>query len=301
MRSAEPHDGSVRSERLPLPPAVRALEDALPALTGKKRQAAEYFLAHPEQVAFGSLRKTALAARVSTGIVAKLLYTLGYRSYEVFKGDFQEWVTGTRDYFGIAQAEPQDRAAGRTLLQSIADHDMANIGRTNTPGNRAAIRTAARQVEAARRVYVMGMRGASCVSVYLAYQLEFVRPDVILLDDAHGTLVDRLSDFDPSDLLIVISYYPYTPITVKTARYAAELGMDVVALTDRAESPVAVAAQNLTLTFSVSSPWIYNSITSSLVLAQALVAETLAALGESAMNWVNERDRLLSRFSTFDR
>lgn len=304
MKSAEPHDhdrwpsaGDSRS-----PQAVRALENALPKLSGKKRQAAEYFLTHPEQVAFGSLRKTALVAGVSTGLVAKLLRDLGYRSYEVLKGDFQEWVTGTRDYFGAAaRSAAHGPPTGKSLLDSIAERDAANISETNTPANRDRLRIAAGHVKQARKVYVLGLRAAHCIAAHLAYQLDFLRENVIPLDDAHGTLVDQICDITQQDLLIVVSYHPYTAVTVSTARHAAAQGTTVVALTDHAESPVSDLPGAVPLTFAVASPWMYNSITSGFVLAQALVAETLALLGDNALRRVNDRDRLLTRFSTFVR
>ena len=281
------------------PQVILAMQAMLPDLATKKRQAAEYFLSHPDHVAFMSLRKVALAARVSTGIVMKLLRDLGYQSYGDFKADFQQWVTGRYNYFS-ATAETATRSASqkKSLLEKIAENDIENIRRTVAGSTVANVRVAAQIIMSARKVFVVGMRVTACIAMYLAYQLAFVREDVILLDNANQTLVDSIADFSTDDVLIAISFFPYASLTAATVEHAIAKGTSVISLTDRENSPI-TAKRGLTLIFE--SPWIYNSITASLVLAQVLVAETLVLSGNDALRRINKRERLFQTFAVFEK
>lgn len=278
---------------------VLAMQAMLPSLATKKRQAAEYFLSHPDQVAFLSLRKIALAARVSTGIVMKLLHDLGYQSYEIFKSDFQELVAGRYDYYSAtAETATHSVSKNRSLLAEIAENDMRNIKRTVAISDASKVRSAAEKILSARKVFVIGMRVTSAISIYLTYQLTFVRDDVVLLGNDNETLVESLADLREDDVLIAISFFPYTSVTADVVKYANGKNLTIISLTDRENSPVTTES-GMTFIFAVESSVIFNSITACLVLAQALVVETLMLSGNDGLKRIKDRSKLLQEFGVF--
>ena len=277
------------------------MQALLPTLSFKKRQVAEYFIANPEQVAFTSLRKTALMARASTSIVMKLLNDLGYDSYDLFKGDFQRWVAERHTYFsGKAEVATKSASTADSLLAKVADNDIENIRRTLRATSESVLQDAARAVLTAKHVYILGLRINSSVAFYLAYQIGFIRENVILVGNTADTLFDTISDINKYDVLIAVSYYPYNSATAAAVRHAASKGATIVAMTDRHSAPIAVKEAK-TLYFTVDSSLLFNSITASLFLAQGLVAETLALSGEKGLKRVNERERLLYASGIFEK
>lgn len=283
------------------PGTVERLRAMLPGLAPKQRKAAEYFLAHPDQVAFLSLRKVASAACVSTGAVLGMVRELGYRSYEDIKADFQQWVTGRYNYFsGSARGTLEGRFGQESILEKIAANDIENIRRTVTAETVEKLRAAAARIARARKVHILGMRATAGVAILLAYQLAFIRADVAFLDNYAGTIADVVADLTDQDAVIAISFFPYSSANAATVRLAAERGAHVIALTDRDDSPIS-RRNGTTVLFSVESPWVYNSITAGFMLAQALVAETLALMGDEALHRIRERDKLLHSLATFER
>jgi Transcriptional regulators len=283
------------------PETVERLRALLPNLATKQRKAAEYLLAHPDQVAFLSLRKVASAACVSPGVVLGLLRELGFRSYEDFKADFQQWVTGRYNYFSVsAKSTVEGQFGQESILEKVAANDIENIRRTVTGETVEKLRTAAARILRARKVYVLGMRATAGVAIMLAYQFTFIRADVAFLDNYAGTIVDVVADLTDEDVVIAISFFPYGSANAATVRIAADRGAHVIALTDREDSPISMR-NGITLIFSVESPWVYNSITAGFTLAQALVAETLALMGDAALHRIKERDKLLHSLATFER
>jgi DNA-binding MurR/RpiR family transcriptional regulator len=282
--------------------AILAKVSALASkLTGKKRQAAEFIFNHPHQVAFISLRKLASESRVSTSVISNLVTDLGFDSYDAFKAEFQLAVTGEFNYFAeAAMSSSRSRSSDRSIARQIVENDVANIQATLELTRGFDWRGAAKAIYQARMLFVVGMRVVAPVASYLAYQLSFIRNDVRLIEGGRQMLADQIAQMQAADVIIATSFFPYSSDTCTTVAYAKKIGARVVALTDRSDSPIASDAA-YTLLFSTSSPFIYNSITSCFVLAQAITAEVLSIAGAEGLARVRERERLLKSFHVFKR
>src|SRR3546814_14680626 len=68
------------------------------------------------------------------------------------------------------------------------------------------------------------------------------RENGLLLAGPGDTGVDALRHSGKGDVLLAISVAPYTTAAVERVTYAAGRGVDIVAITDSAASPVAVPA-----------------------------------------------------------
>src|SRR3546814_14593828 len=69
------------------------------------------------------------------------------------------------------------------------------------------------------------------------------RENGLLLDGPGDTGVDALRHSGKGDVLLAISVAPYTTAAVERVTYAAGRGVDIVAITDSAASPVAVRSE----------------------------------------------------------
>ena len=248
-----------------------------------------------------SLRKICIAAKVSTGSVMKLLEVLGYTSFDTFKLEFQHWVTGRQNHFTNAVRHTKHTIShDDTLLSEIAQNDIRNIQNTVSSDTVQSLQSATRLALSARKVFVVGLRVTASVAHYIAYQLDFIRPDVYLIDDQNKLLIDNISDMTSEDVLIAISFFPYTRKMVEVVDYANSIGTKLISFTDADESPI-TSPSGETLIFAVESPWIYNSLTSGFMLAQAFVANALAESGDAAFSRIRERDKILQKFRVFTR
>jgi DNA-binding MurR/RpiR family transcriptional regulator len=115
----------------------------------------------------------------------------------------------------------------------------------------------------------------------------------MLLDDSGGAPEAGLDDAEPDDLLVAITFAPFSRTTYLLAQRAAAAGARVIAISDTARAPVrqfAVDSFFLAPTLSRAFP---ESVGGALAIVNLLAALALAKLGDSAQERVRENERRL--------
>jgi DNA-binding MurR/RpiR family transcriptional regulator len=101
-----------------------------------------------------------------------------------------------------------------------------------------AVVEAAIGLVAARRRTVIGVGRSHIHASLFEHSLRAALGGVALLGADPEESIDALADFGPSDALVAFSFRRYRGHTIAVARMAAEAGAHVVAITDRADSPI---------------------------------------------------------------
>lgn len=278
------------------------LKTMLDDLGGQRRKAAEYILARPGEVAVFSLRKVAARARVSPGTLVTLAKSLGYPSYNAFRAWFQQEEVGILDYFTSgARALQSDGDAGDgslKLIERVIGSDLKNIAVLADEAQMRIISEAAEAVQNGRNLYVIGRRGSFGVMHYFYYTAQLVREGVHFIDGAYDMSGDQIACVGEGDVVICCGFYPYVRSVVNLVDEAARRGARIVSITDAESSPLA-APNGILITLPVMSPWIFGSITAAIVVVQALAAQMTALGGETVLDRVKQRERLLAHLDVF--
>ena len=119
-----------------------------------------------------------------------------------------------------------------------------------------------------------------------------------LLDTSAGIFADQLRGIGPKDSLLVVSFPPYTQLTIDAVDYAAEAGAKIIAITDSIVSPAASAAVHTIVTEN-QSPSFYHSFTAALSVVQALITMLVMKSGGDAVQIIEEAEKQLSRISAY--
>ena len=268
---------------------------------GKRRQALRYLLDHPNDVAMLSMRKLATRAKVSPATMLKIATESNFQTFAEFKAIFQEHVLGTHDFFSVgakSMLDQRDPLSLSNLVLKIAKTDLENIEETLNQEGYQRIEMAVDKILAAERVFIVGMRACFSVAHYLHYSMSLVKENVELIDTAAGRLGDRVIKMKSPDVLIAIGFYPYVNSTLNVVKYAQRVGTRVIAITDNTSSPM-IDREDDALIFSSKSPWVFGSITSAIVLSQALVANIVLRDGEKALKKISALEKELDAFWDF--
>ena len=268
---------------------------------GKRRQALRYLLDHPNDVAMLSMRKLATRAKVSPATMLKIATESNFQTFAEFKAIFQEHVLGTHDFFSVgakSMLDQRDPLSLSNLVLKIAKTDLENIEETLNQEGYQRIEMAVDKILAAERVFIVGMRACFSVAHYLHYSMSLVKENVELIDTAAGRLGDRVIKMKSPDVLIAIGFYPYVNSTLNVVKYAQRVGTRVIAITDNTSSPM-IDREDDALIFSSKSPWVFGSITSAIVLSQALVANIVLRDGEKALKKISALEKELDAFDVF--
>jgi len=268
---------------------------------GKRRQALRYLLDHPNDVAMLSMRKLATRAKVSPATMLKIATESNFQTFAEFKAIFQEHVLGTHDFFSVgakSMLDQRDPLSLSNLVLKIAKTDLENIEETLNREGYQRIEMVVDKILAAERVFIVGMRACFSVAHYLHYSMSLVKENVELIDTAAGRLGDRVIKMKSPDVLIAIGFYPYANSTLNVVKYAQRVGTRVIAITDNTSSPM-IDREDDALIFSSKSPWVFGSITSAIVLSQALVANIVLRDGEKALKKISALEKELDAFWDF--
>jgi DNA-binding MurR/RpiR family transcriptional regulator len=209
-------------------------------------QVAEYAVAHPDEIAFGTAASIARSARVQPSTLVRFAQTVGYSGFSAFQEVFrhhlrQRWPDHRQRLARLRETEGEH--GGGLLLQRFSDAAMASLWQLRETIDAETIEAAADLLARADTVHLLGLKRAFPVAAYLFYALSKLGIRAVLIDHAGGLGTEQGAGARPSDALLAVSFTPYTPATVQQANTCAGNGVPVVAITDSPFSPLAPAAR----------------------------------------------------------
>ncbi len=284
----------------PYPETIRLLIESFSDLTPELQKAARFMVEHPEEVGLNSMRKVAKEAGVKPATVSRLSKTLGFDGYESLREPFRQRLRKVEPEFSTRVKDLQRRGADDTslLFTDLRRQELENIERTLSDENHAAVEAAADALHDSRRVYVLGLRGAYGPAFLFHYAYQLFQENCRLIDTHAGIFADQLRGIGKQDSLLVISFPPYTQLTIDAVEYAAEAGAKIIAVTDSVVSPAAHAAGHTIITQNKSASF-YHSFTGALAVTQALITLLVAKKGGDAVKIAREAEKQLSKVSAY--
>jgi DNA-binding MurR/RpiR family transcriptional regulator len=282
------------------PDTIRRLVNSFHELTPQLQKAARFMVENPQEIGLNSMRQVAHAADVNPATITRLAKKLGFASYDKLREPFRSRLRSLSPDFSSRLQDVQRRRgeSGQPLLSELRATEIANIEASLSQENAYEIDAAAETLNAARRVYILGLRGAYAPAFLFHYAYQLFRENSQLLDTRAGIFADQLRGVGPEDCLLVVSFPPYTLLTIDAVEYVSEAGAKIVAITDSAVSPAATAATN-TLVTRTESPSFYHSLTGALAVTQALVTLLVTKSGADAVEIIEEAEKQLSRISAY--
>ena len=279
---------------------IRLIVDAFSGLTPELQKAAKYILENPEDVGLNSMRTIARGAGVKPATVSRLSKKLGFDQYERFREPFRQRLRKIEPQFarGVESAQRRGDDDYDALIAELRTQEIANIEGTLSRDNYAALLDAAETMHQSRRVYVLGLRGAYGPAFLFYYAYQLFQENSRLIDTRAGIVADQLRGIGDKDSLLVISFPPYTQLTIDAVNYAAEAGARIVAITDSAVSPAANVKGNTIITRNKSASF-YHSFIGALAVTQALITLLVTKKGGDAVRIAREAENQLSKISAY--
>ena len=279
---------------------IRRLSASFSGLTPQLQAAARYIVEHPEDVGLNSMRAVARAAGVNPATVSRLSKALGFSGYEQLREPFRQRLRKREPEYATRLRDVQRRGADdvQALFADVRTQDIENIERSLASDKYPILLEAVDTIRSSRRVYVLGLRGAYAPAFLFHYSYQMFRDNSQLLDTGGGIFADQLRGIGADDCMLVISFPPYTQLTIDAVGYAADAGAKIVAVTDSNVSPAAQAATH-TIVTHYSSPSFYQSFTGALAVSQALVTLLVSKSGGDALEIVQQAEKQLARISAY--
>lgn len=270
------------------------LSDNRIRLTEAQKRAVQYIMDHYEESIFLTASKLAKKAGVSEATIVRLAQVLGFDGYpklqQMLRKNLQSRLTTVTR---LEQTVKNIRTDG-DILTRIIQEDIRNLSETLRDISLETFHQAVTDMKNARRIYVVGLRGAHAPALVLALYLRFLEKQATPVIPGYGDVWNTLHGMCSEDLVIGISFPRYTRLTIEILEYAKGNGARVGAITDSIVSPLARNADWVLPVHSRLDSFI-ESFTAAMSLVNALLTELSVQNPEETMKALKERESLWQR------
>ena len=272
-------------------PFQELLIDDKICLTPAQRRIMQYIVDHYDEAIFLTASQLAGKAGVSEATVVRLAQALGFDGYPGMQRKFRQ---GLQDRLStVTRLEHTVDHVGKTgdVVVKVLQEDIHNLSQTLKNISLDIFERAVADLQSAKRIYVVGLRGAHAPALTLATYLGFLGKEAHLLVPGHGEMWDIVQGLGRSDLVVGISFPRYTQVTLEVLQHARKKRARVGAITDSPLSPLARHAHwVLTATCRLDS--YIESFTAATSLVNALLTAMSIREPEKTLRILRQREAL---------
>lgn len=247
---------------------LQEIHRRMPSLSKGQQRIANFIINSYEQAAFMTAARLGETVGVSESTVVRFAYALGLEGYPALQDRMQEMVLGRLT--SVQRAQLASGIKKNEVFKTVLTTDMNSIRTTMEMADEEQFDQAVETILKARKVYVLGLRSAMPLAMFLAYYLDYICGDVITfaanIQDLRETMV-RMND---QDAFICISFPRYSSRTAEAMAYAKSRGAKTIALTDKPDSPIGTMADVVLLAKSDMASFA-DSLTAPLSVINAII------------------------------
>ncbi|MBV6272616.1 MurR/RpiR family transcriptional regulator [Alcaligenaceae bacterium CGII-47] len=253
---------------------------------------AHYLIDHPTEITLISMRKIASLAGVHPATLVRLAQYLGYAGWDEMKAVFSDRLRMLPGgYADRAQALVADTPSRATAWEQTVHAQSVDIHALGS-ANATALPDAIQALHQARRLHITGFRASHAVAFSFQYLCSLFKPEVFLLDNHAGTLNTALHHLSPDDVIVLISFAPYSREIMQISAAAVHAGCTIIALSDSKLAPIALEADHV-LTFATHSSSFFPSTVAAQALVELLAQHMLLLADPSAIQGLADIERRL--------
>ncbi|MBR4727293.1 MAG: MurR/RpiR family transcriptional regulator [Clostridia bacterium] len=260
------------------------LESAYGHLSKGHRRIADFIKDNYERASFMTAAALGETVGVSESTVVRFAGALGFDGYPDLQRHLQEMVKSRLTSVQRMEVAAR-RYEGDDLIARAFTSDIEMIKATGESVSRSEFAASVAAINAANRVYILGVRSSAALASFAAFYLKYVKENVVLVDaSAAGEMFEQMLRIARGDVCIAISFPRYSNQTAQAIAFAKDRGATVISITDGENSPIARYATHLLIAKSNMVSFV-DSLTAPLSLISALIAA--CAEGESSQAHTN--------------
>ena len=219
----------------PAQPVQIRIAEAYRDLPEAMRRIADSLMSDPLLGALWGIEVMSERAEVRVGTVVRFAKRLGYKGFSEFR-DALRAACHARS--GDAELELMEIPSHDVIgtLAEVTRRDGENLQRLIQVVDQNTLTAATRMLTEAHHRVILGRGVSHVMGLVLAFYLtQAGLPCIAAIPSDFSTQVANL---DSTDLLVVLSFSPYSRESVDSAMFARESGIPVLAFSDRPDSPL---------------------------------------------------------------
>ena len=216
-------------------------------LSGRLQQITRYAMTHPNDMALETIAVIAKRTEVPPSSLIRFAKSFGFSGFSEMQKVFQQGLVSRMN-------EYQKRVQNLNLERSqLKEGDKSNLGNFIQGGIQALqslrktvtdedLEKAASIMIESGVVHIAAQRRSFPIGTYLTYALSHLGVPNMLLDSVGGMFAEQGKTIRKGDVLIAISFSPYSNEVLKLAANVKELGIPVIVISDSILSPLGLFA-----------------------------------------------------------
>ncbi len=216
------------------------LQERYMSLPKRLRNVAEFALDNPDTMALNTIATISERASVTPSTLVRFAKSIGYQGFSDMQSVFQESMHHLpQPYSQRLHRLDTGEKPEQSVLRRIIRAASVSIEKMEQQVDETAIIKASKQLARARVIYIAGQGRATPIATYLQYTLVKMGIQAVLMDGMNSTMLDKARLIRCDEILIAISFSPYTANTREIVNICLEQEVPVVAITDSTLSPIA--------------------------------------------------------------
>ncbi|WP_299947977.1 MurR/RpiR family transcriptional regulator [uncultured Ruegeria sp.] len=267
---------------------TQILRRDIDTLPQQMQAAAKYIIDHPGDFGLDPVRVTADKIGVSSNVLVRLAYRLGFDSFEAFRTPFrQTLVTDREDQLGQDWLDRMKSRDDFSAAQAgFAQNELNVVTRSLRLTDPTVMKQVTNTMISAKHCFITATRASYALAYYFHYAGRMAHPGFQLIPRHMGSAVDDLLEADAADCLFAITVHPYSSDTIQSMRFARKRGMRIVLLSD-SEVIAPGVDPDIVLPVSTRTQHHFSSFSGAMTVLECLLGHLFAAGGSAARDRVD--------------
>lgn len=244
-------------------------------LSKRLKQIADFALEHPTTMGIETIANIAKSAEVQPSALIRFAKSFNFSGFSEMQRIFQRYVTDQSESYKervvreLAESNQDDPSSLKMLLEQFCDANVVAIGHLQSGINTDAIEKAIALLNDAEQIYIVGQRRSMPIATYLTYTLSRADRRVYLIDGRAGLLNEQAQSMTSKDVLIAITFHPYSKDTVHVVDVASDNNVPCITISDSSVSPISGKSD---VSFNVHEAEVhgFRSLSATMLLAQTI-------------------------------
>lgn len=260
---------------------IRVIHERYDEMSKTYQNISIYLTQNPNDVAVHSVNAIAAKCGIHASSFVRFAQSLGYKGFKELQALFQRRLATAAPGFEARRKALDEELQKRDkselgFLRELVVQDIASLQDMLETIDTSSISNAAKIIDTANTVYLVGQLRSAPVVELLRYILTMLGKRCVLLDTSGGLATHMARTIQSIDALIAVSFRFYANEVVNIVEEIGQMNVPIIAITDSTLSPLAKTARVL---FPVPEHdhAFSRSLAAPICLAQAL-AVAVAAL-----------------------
>lgn len=282
------------------PDILSLIQNGMAGFSKGQKQIARFILSSYDKAAFMTASKLGKTVNVSESTVVRFAAELGYSGYPAMQKALQEMIRSKLTTVQRIEVS-NDRIGNQDILSMVLQSDIEKLRMTLDETDREKFSLAVDAILNARRIYILGVRSASAIAVFLAFYFNLIFENVTLVNtNSASETFEQLFRVREGDMVIGVSFPRYSRRTVKAMEFAHDQGANTLAITDSETSPLAENADHLLLAKSDMASFV-DSLVAPLSLVNALIVAVGRRKNEDLSRTFGTLERIWDEYQVYEK